>query len=525
MPGLLSLLVLVPLLGGLALACLPRRAEGVAPPLALLVSLAPLSIAVRLWTTYDPAGPAFQFTEHAAWLPTVGASWAVGIDGISLLLVGLAAVLMPLLVLSTPLFVAERRRAFLGALLVLEAAALGAFVALDLLLFYAFWELTVIPMFLLIGAWGGAQRRFAATKFLLFTMAGSLPMLAAILTVGLAHQQAAGSPSFALADLVGTGLAPLSGTLCFLAFVFALGVKSPLFPLHSWMPTAYAEAPIAAMVASGVLMKMGTYGFLRFVTPLFPDPMAASAAWFGTLAVVGVVYGAIIALRQHDLRRVMAWMSISHLGIVLLGIASQGVQGTSGAVYQMLGHSISGGAMLMLFGMLLVRRGSLDLRGVGGLWKAMPRWSGCLLVAVFASLGLPGMGGFVGEFLVLLGSFRACPAWAVGAAIGLVVGTVVLLRVAQSLLFGPLQAGDHDRPVDLTALEALLVAPLLAAALFMGVYPAPFFERMEPSVARVLAALPTAAADARALPAAHGGATADGARGDGGVAAAVGEAR
>jgi NADH-quinone oxidoreductase subunit M len=494
MRNLLTLLVFTPALAGLVVAALPKTATALAQRVAVALSLVPLAITAQIWATFDSSRGDFQMVERFGWLPGIGASYLVGIDGISLLLIALTVFLTPLVLISSMDTVHTKIKGYLVAMLMLETTMLGALVALDLLLFYVFWELMLVPMFLIIGIWGGERRVYASIKFLLFTMVGSLPMLAAILYLVFMHTQAAGTPSFALTDLYGTAMPAQAAMLCFLAFFLAFAVKVPMFPLHTWLPDAHVEAPTGgSVILAGVLLKMGTYGFLRFVIPLFPNAMAASAGWIGILAVIGIVYGALVAMVQPDMKKLVAYSSVSHLGFVMLGIASLNTPGTEGAVYQMLSHGVSTGALFLLVGVVYERRHTRLISEYGGLWKLMPVYSVCFLIVMLSSIGLPGLNGFVGEFLILLGGFRMDKVLGAIAASGVVLGAAYMLWMYQRVIFGEVTNEKNRAMPDMSGRELAVVLPLIALAFVMGVYPKPFFDTMRASVAATLERVPAAA--------------------------------
>ena len=479
MRNLLALLVFSPAIGALLVAAVPKTSIGLMQKLAVLVSLVPLAIGCQLWAGFDASNGDFQFVEKFGWMPNIGASWYVGIDGISLLLIALTVFLTPLVLISAMDTVHHKIKGYLVSMLMLEATMLGALVAIDLLLFYVFWELMLVPMFLIIGVWGGERRVYASIKFLLFTMVGSLPMLAAILYLVWAHTQAAGSPSFALTDLYGTAMPPAASMLCFLAFFLAFAVKVPMFPLHTWLPDAHVEAPTGgSVILAGVLLKMGTYGFLRFLIPLFPNAMAESAHWIGVLAVIGIVYGALVAMVQPDMKKLVAYSSVSHLGFVMLGIASLNTPGMEGAVYQMLNHGVSTGALFLLVGVVYERRHTRLISEYGGLWKQLPVYAVCFLIIMLSSIGLPGLNGFVGEFLILLGGFRFDIVLGAIAASGVVLGAAYMLWMYQRVMFGEITNEKNRTLTDMTARELGVIVPLIALAVLMGVYPKPFFDVM-----------------------------------------------
>jgi len=505
MRNLLTLLVFTPAVGALLVALVPKGSIGLMQRAAVAVSLVPLAIGMMLWSAFDPSNGDFQFVERFGWLPGIGASYFLGIDGISLLLIALTVFLTPLVLISAMDTVHHRIKGYLVAMLMLETTMLGALVALDLLLFYVFWELMLVPMFLIIGVWGGERRVYASIKFLLFTMVGSLPMLAAILYLVFAHTQAAGSPSFALTDLYGTAMPTTAAMLCFLAFFLAFAVKVPMFPLHTWLPDAHVEAPTGgSVILAGVLLKMGTYGFLRFLIPLFPNVMAQSAHWIAVLAVIGIVYGALVAMVQPDMKKLVAYSSVSHLGFVMLGIASLNTPGMEGAVYQMLNHGVSTGALFLLVGVVYERRHTRQISEYGGLWKQMPVYAACFLVIMLSSIGLPGLNGFVGEFLILLGGFRFDKVLGAIAASGVVLGAAYMLWMYQRVMFGEVTNEKNTALQDMSRRELVVILPLVALTFVMGVYPKPFFDTMRTSVAQTLSRIPAAALAANGIePALH----------------------
>ena len=491
---LLSLLVFSPAIGALLVALVPNRSKTLMQWLAVGVSLVPAYFGLRLWLLFDSNYGEFQFVERFGWLPGIGASYFVGIDGISLLIIALTVFLTPLVLISAMDTVHHRIKGYLVAMLMLETTMLGTLVALDLLLFYVFWELMLVPMFLIIGVWGGERRMYASIKFLLFTMVGSLPMLAAILYLVYAHTLAAGTPSFAITDLYGTAMPTTAAMLCFFAFFLAFAVKVPMFPFHTWLPDAHVEAPTGgSVILAGVLLKMGTYGFLRFVIPLFPNVTAASATWIGALAVIGIVYGALVAMVQPDMKKLVAYSSVSHLGFVMLGIVSLNTPGIEGAVYQMLNHGVSTGALFLLVGIVYERRHTRLISEYGGLWKTMPVYAVCFLIIMLSSVGLPGTNGFIGEFLILLAGFRFDKVLGAIAASGVVLGAAYMLWMYQRVMFGEITNEKNLAMKDMSPRELVVVVPLVVLAIVMGVYPKPFFDVMHKSVATTISRVPPAA--------------------------------
>jgi NADH-quinone oxidoreductase subunit M len=482
--ALLTWIVAIPAAGALVLSVIPAQARGILRSSAVAVSVIPFLLALRVWMAFDIQDGGFQFVERADWLPQFGISYIVGVDGISLLLVLLTVFLSPLVLYASEDSIRHRLKGYLISMLLLETAMLGTLVALDVILFYVFWELMLVPMFLIIGVWGGQRRVYAAIKFVLFTMVGSLPMLVALIYLGLQHP---GAPSFALTDLYGLELSTNAGLWCCFALLFAFAIKVPMWPLHTWLPDAHVEAPTGgSVILAGVLLKMGTYGVVRFAMPLFPDALPVFMPWVGILAVVGIVYGALVAMVQIDLKKLVAYSSVSHLGFVMLGLASMNAVGVSGSVYQMLNHGLSTGALFLLVGMIYERRHTRDIAAFGGLWKKLPLYASCFLIVTLSSIGLPGLNGFVGEFMILLGSFRAEPVTAAIATSGVILGAVYMLWMFQRVMFGPLDKAENRELEDLTSREIIVLAPIIALIFIMGVYPKPFLETMEASVATTL---------------------------------------
>ena len=484
---MVSAIVLLPLLGGLVLLALDPRDPTLVRRAAFGTTLLTFVVSLGLLLEFDAARADFQFVEHYAWIPDFGVAYHVGVDGISLFLVLLTTLLSPLVVLSTWSSVTERVKEYLICFLVLETGMIGAFVAVDLFLFYVFWEVMLIPMYFLIGVWGGERRVYAALKFLLYTLAGSLLMLVAILYLAALHDAQVGRPSFDLLHLAALDLPAHVQCWLFAAFGLSFAIKVPLFPFHTWLPDAHVEAPTGgSVILAAVLLKMGTYGFLRFALPLFPDAALAAAPLVMTLSVIGIVYGALVAMVQPDLKKLVAYSSVSHLGFVMLGVFAFNTQGAQGALYQMLGHGLSTGALFLLVGVVYERRHTRLIGEYGGLWKRMPVFAAVFLVTLLSSIGLPGLNGFVGEFLILLGAFAA-NRWAGGAALaGVVLGAVYMLRMYQRVMFGPLTNPANAALPDLSRREVTIFAPLVGLMLLMGVYPQPFLSRMAPSVEATL---------------------------------------
>jgi len=490
---LLTLLVLLPLVGGVAVLLTGKGRDGAARWLALGVSLVAFAVSLVVWAKFNGATSDYQFVERYTWLPDFGISYHVGIDGISLFLVILTTFLTPISLLCSWDSIENRVREFSFFMLALEAAMIGVFISLDLFLFYLFWDAMLIPMYFLIGIWGYERRIYAAVKFILYTMAGSVLMLIAILWIAYHHQAVTGVPSFDLADLLAMDIPATLQTWLFLAFAVAFAIKVPLFPFHTWLPDAHVEAPTAgSVILAGVLLKMGTYGLLRFAFPLFPEAARVFAPYLAILAVIGIVYGALVAMVQPDMKKLVAYSSVSHLGFVVLGICALNVNGVQGAVYQMLAHGISTGGLFLIVGMLSDRRHTRLIAEYGGLKAVTPQLVAAFLLITLASVALPGMNGFVGEFLILLGSFRGLfdPAHArvytAVAATGVILSAVYMLWMFQRVNYGPVTNAKNRGLRDLSFREWCVITPICAMAIVMGVVPGIFLKPMEPSVRKTI---------------------------------------
>jgi NADH-quinone oxidoreductase subunit M len=487
--GLLTAVTFLPTLGAVVVAFVPRRLVGAHRVAGLVATLVTLAVSLPLWTRFDAGSADFQFEEVHRWMPSLGVSFHVGIDGISLLLVLLTTFLTPIALASAWYAIEDRTKEFVITMLLLETGMLGVFVSLDLFLFFVFWEAMLIPMYLIIGVWGGGNRIYAAIKFVLYTMVGSALMLVAILALYYQHGSATGTYTFDVPTLARWVLPPgLGQDLMFLAFALAFAIKVPLFPFHTWLPDAHVEAPTAgSVILAGVLLKMGTYGFLRFCLPFFPDATFQFAPFVFVLAVIGIVYGAWVSTVQPDLKKLVAYSSVSHLGFVMLGLFTLNQQGLVGGVIQMVNHGLSTGALFLMVGMIYERRHTRLIAEFGGLWKVVPAFSTLFLVVVLSSLGLPGLNGFVGEFLVLVGAFQVNGWLAAIATTGIIFAAVYLLWMYQRVVFGDVTHDENRRLVDLTPREWALLAPVLAFIVLIGVYPAAFTGKTEATIAALLA--------------------------------------
>jgi NADH-quinone oxidoreductase subunit M len=480
--GDLTLLLAIPVIGAVVLLCLPRRQSAGLFTAALTVSAIAFLWSLKIFGRFDGSNGAMQLVERVAWMPAVGIQYIVGVDGISIFLVLLTTFLMPLALLAS-WSVHDKLKEYLIFMLLLETGMLGAFLALDLVLFYVFWEVMLVPMYFLIGVWGGTRRIYAAVKFVLFTMTGSLLMLVAIIYLATRHAQMTQVMTFNLLQLYDLHLPMDQQFWLFLAFALSFAIKVPLFPFHTWLPDAHVEAPTAgSVILAGVLLKLGTYGFLRFAMPLFPDAAIALMPYLIALSVVGIIYGALVAMMQSDIKKLVAYSSVSHLGFVMLGLCALNMQGVQGSIYQMLNHGLSTGALFLMVGMIYDRRHTRLIADFGGLWQQMPRFSVLLLVVTFSSIGLPGLNGFVGEFLILLGAFRVTPRWTALAATGVILGAIYMLWMLRRVIFGPLDNPENQKLQDLNGRELLILAPMIFLIVCMGVYPQPFLSRMQPAV-------------------------------------------
>jgi NADH-quinone oxidoreductase subunit M len=487
--GDLSLVVFLPLLGALVVLFIPRTKNRALFITALLFTFLTFFWSLRvLWRFQSDVGE-MQLVERFSWIPAYGIDYFIGIDGLSLFLVLLTAFLGPIVILAS-WTISERVKEYLFFMLVLETGMIGAFVALDLVLFYVFWEVMLVPMYFIIGVWGGPCRVYAALKFVLYTMSGSLLMLVAIIYLAARNAEVVQALSFDLLRLYNLRLPYEEQLWLFLAFALSFAIKVPLFPFHTWLPDAHVEAPTAgSVILAAILLKMGTYGFLRFAIPLFPEAALAVQPFMVALAVIGIIYGALVAMVQPDLKKLVAYSSVSHLGFVMLGLFTFNLQGMEGALYQMLNHGLSTGALFLIVGMIYERRHTRMIEDFGGLWKQMPLFSAFFLVVTFSSIGLPGLNGFVGEFLILLGAFQTAPFWTAGAATGVILGAIYMLWMFRRVIFGPLSLPENQRLEDIGAREIVILVPILALIVFMGIYPRPFLSRMrfsaEPIIQRV----------------------------------------
>jgi NADH-quinone oxidoreductase subunit M len=485
---ILSIVTFLPLVGVVALLVWRSISDDAARIVALITTVVTFIVSLAILGRFDAQVPGFQMVEQLTWVKDLGLRYLVGIDGISLWMVLLTTFLMPVAVLASWSIDRNVRRYFV-AMLVLEVAVVGSFVALDLLLFFVFFEAILVPMYFLIGGWGGERRVYAAVKFFLYTMAGSAFLLVGILFLYARSAEALGAGTFdlrALQDVAGS-LPPATARWLFLAFFIAFAVKVPVFPLHTWLPDAHTEAPTAGSVLlAGVLLKVGAYGLIRFNLALFPGASRSFATFVSILAVIGIIYGAVVALIQTDVKRLVAYSSVSHLGFVVLGIFAFTDQGVTGGVLQMVNHGLSTGALFLLVGMVYERTHTRELGRMGGLAAVMPWLTGAFLFAVLASVGLPGLNNFVGEFLVIAGSFLVSPWFGSLAAVAVILAAIYLFWSYQRMAYGPLRDEDHRHLPDVSLREVVVLVPVLSLLLVFGVYPKVLTDRIDPTTAAVV---------------------------------------
>jgi NADH-quinone oxidoreductase subunit M len=496
MPGafLLPLILGLPLLGAIFVMCTPKAESTLHRGIGLTFSVITFLVSLLILRYYDVKSELpYQLVFSVEWIPGMGANFKTGIDGISVFLVILTTFLMPLTLFASARSIDRHVREFVAAMLVLEAGMLGAFVALDVFLFYVSWEVMLIPMYLLIGIWGGQRRLYASIKFVIYTMVGSLLMLVAIFYVYVQAGEVLGTYTTDLEQLTRVALPYDAQVWCFAAFALAFAIKVPLFPLHTWLPDAHVEAPTAgSVILAGVLLKFGIYGFLRYAMPLFPHGAEVWTPALTLLSVIGIIYGALVAFAQEDVKKLIAYSSVSHLGFCMLGVLTLTSQGTSGSIYAMLSHGLTTGGLFLGIGVLYERRHTRRLSEYGGLWKQMPVFAGLYLIVVMGSAGLPALSGFVGEFLTLLGTWGADPAskmpmpklMAALATSGVIFGAVYLLYMFHKVFFGPLDKQKNGRLPDLNGRELGVFATLAIGIILMGVFPRPFLRVMEGSVQR-----------------------------------------
>jgi NADH-quinone oxidoreductase subunit M len=480
---LLSVILFTPLAGALVLLFVDKRQENAVRWIANSVAGIGFLVSVPLWFRYDPAGDAWQFVEHAEWIPSIGASYFLGVDGFSVLLILLTTLMGFIAILSSWTAITERVKEFYVFMLVLQTGMLGAFVSLDFLLFFLFWEVMLVPMYFLIGIWGGGRRLYSAIKFFLYTLVGSVVMLLGILALYFNNQQ-----SFDITQMQGLTLPFELQKWVFLTFFLGFAIKVPMFPFHTWLPDAHTDAPTAgSVILAAILLKMGTYGFIRFSLPILPDASRYFVPLIVGLSIVGIIYGALVALAQTDWKRLVAYSSVSHMGMVMLGMFALTPVGVTGSIVQQLNHGISTGALFLIVGIVYERRHTRDIAEYGGLSKVMPVFAAVFLVMTMSSIGLPTLNGFIGEVLILQGVYVVNKLWAAVAASGIVLGAAYMLWLYQRTMFGKVDNPANAGLSDLSGREVVTFAPLIALAVWIGLYPSPILRRVEPAVTRVIA--------------------------------------
>ncbi len=490
----LNLMTFFPLVGVAIILLIPRERKDAIRWVAVVTSLVSFFVSLWMLSMFHAKDPAFQMVYDRIWMKAGGFEihYALGVDGLSILLVLLTTLLTPISIFSAWTAIEDRVKEFAIAFLVMEVGMLGVFLALDLFTFFVFWEFSLVPMYFIIGIWGGPRRTYSAIKFMLYTMVGSVLMLLAILWLGLSQG------TFMLPDLLAKGVnLPLHlQSWLFLAFALAFAIKVPMWPLHSWLPDAHVEAPTAgSVILAGVLLKMGTYGFLRFNLSLFPEASVKFAVPIAVLAIIGIIYGAMVAYAQKDFKKLVAYTSVSHLGFVMLGLFALNPMGIAGGILQMINHGISTGALFLIVGIIYERTHTRDLSAFGGLWKIMPIYGAFSLVVALSSMGLPGLNGFIGEFTILMGAFQSPilgPVFAISAAIGIVLAAVYILVMLQKVFLGPVKEKNLGLK-DLNWREITVLAVLTVFIFWIGLHPAPFFNLMMPSVEKLAHGLQAAA--------------------------------
>jgi len=489
----LPALLIIPLIGAVALLALPARDQGAdggvenpaARQIAFWFFVVEFVVSLGLWWSYNPADSGWQASIDMAWIPTWGVRFTLGIDGIALMMVLLTTFIMPLAVLGSWTSIRTKVRSYYALLLILTTGMLGVFLARDLFLFYVMWEVMLVPMYFIIGIWGGERRIYASLKFFVYTMLPSLLMLVAIIYLGVHVRTVTGAPDFSYDHVLAVSNMPQRAALwLFAAFFLAFAVKVPMFPFHTWLPDAHVEAPTAgSVILAGIMLKMGTFGFLRFALPLFPGTAMNPTIRLIilVLAVIGIIYGALVAMVQPDFKKLVAYSSVSHLGFVMLGIFALTLQSVQGALLIMINHGISTGALFLLVGMIYERRHTRAIDAYGGIARVVPLFAAILTFVSLSSIGLPGTNGFVGEFLVLIGSFKTYPILAVISATGVIFAATYLLWALQRILFNPLDKPENEHIPDLNKRELALLLPFVVVIIWLGVYPAPVLRRTEAS--------------------------------------------
>lgn len=484
---LLSLILLVPLVGAIILLFVDRRRDDTIRWIANIVASLGFLVSLPLWFWYDSANPDWQFVERVPWIPSIGAEYFLGVDGFSSLLVLLTTLMGMIAILSSWTAITERVKEYYIFLLVLQTGMIGAFITLDFLLFFLFWEVMLVPMYFLIGIWGSDNRLYSAIKFFLYTLVGSVVMLLGILAVYFYQHSVTGVYTFDVTQFHELNMPLDLQWWVFLAFFLGFAVKVPMFPFHTWLPDAHTDAPTAgSVILAAVLLKMGTYGFIRFSLPILPDATVSFVPLIAGLSIVGIIYGALVALSQSDWKRLVAYSSVSHMGLVMLGMFALTPVGITGSIVQQINHGISTGALFLIVGIVYERRHTREISEYGGLSKTMPVYAAVFLIMTMSSIGLPTLNGFIGEILILQGIFVVSKWWAAVAATGIVLGAAYMLWLYQRTMFGTIDNPKNEGLADLNMRELATFVPLIILAVWIGLYPSPFLRRLETSVERVM---------------------------------------
>jgi NADH-quinone oxidoreductase subunit M len=483
----LSLILFTPLAGALLLLLVDKENVGAIRWIANAVALLGFVISVPLWFLYNPGSGDFQFVERLPWIPSIGAEYFLGVDGLSALLILLTTMMGFIAILSSWGAITERVKEYYIFLLVLQTGMLGAFMALDFLLFFLFWEVMLVPMYFLIGIWGSSNRLYSAIKFFLYTLVGSVVMLLGILALYFYNHTLTGVYTFDITQFHRLNVPFEMQWWIFLAFFLGFAIKVPMFPFHTWLPDAHTDAPTAgSVILAAVLLKMGTYGFLRFSLPILPEASRYFVPMIAVLSIIGIVYGALVALAQKDWKRLVAYSSVSHMALVMLGMFALNPVGITGSIVQQLNHGISTGGLFLLVGVVYERRHTREISEYGGLSKVMPVYAAIFLIMTMSSIGLPALNGFIGEFLILQGVFVTSKVWAAFAASGVVLGAAYMLYLYQRTMFGKIENPKNEGLFDLSHREFATFAPLIVLAVWMGLYPTPFLRRIETSVNHIV---------------------------------------
>ncbi|HDL04299.1 MAG TPA: NADH-quinone oxidoreductase subunit M [candidate division Zixibacteria bacterium] len=484
---ILTLVTFFPLMGIILLLFVPKTRHDTIKAVSFIVAFINLLWSIWMYAMFDPVASGMQFEVNIPWVSGFGIHYHLGIDGISLLLIMLTTILSTIVMISSWNAIKTGVKGYFISMLLLETGMIGVFVSLDLFLFYVFWEAMLIPMYFIIGVWGGPRKIYAAIKFVLFTMFGSLLMLVALLYLFFMYHGYTGEYTFDMLKMYEMPIPLGAQTYIFLAFALAFAIKVPIWPFHTWLPDAHVEAPTAgSVILAGVLLKMGTYGFIRICLPMFPEATLQFVPLISILAIIGIIYGALVAMVQRDVKSLVAFSSVSHLGFVMLGMFALNLQGMEGSVIQMINHGISTGALFLIVGMIYERRHTRMIADFGGLSKSMPVFSTFFMIVTLSSIGLPFTNGFVGEFLILLGTFASNKVYAILGATGVILAACYMLWMLQRVIFGKITKPENENLKDLDGREKLVLVPLVILIFWIGIYPKPFLRRMEPAVNDIL---------------------------------------